>query len=192
MSDPAIAYTIRKTSLGWLLVAATARGVCHVRFGDSDQTLEGDLAAEFPYAPLRRDDAGTRRWADVLLAWVEGRGSHLEVPLDVRGSCFQRRVWDALRAIPCGTTRSYGELAASLGRSGAARAVARACAANPVAVAIPCHRVVERGGGLGGYRWGAWRKRALLAREAQTASPLQQGPLLRRGTFLHNCRRGHS
>ena len=168
MTDDAIAWTVRETSLGRLLVAATARGVCHVRFGDGDADLEAALAAEFPYAFLRRDAAALAAWSDALVAWVDGCGGSLDVPLDVRGSAFQRRVWQALRAIPCGATRSYGEVAASLGRPGAARAVARACAANPAALAIPCHRVVPRGGDPGGYRWGAWRKRALLALESGT------------------------
>jgi len=166
MTDAAIAWTICDTSLGRLLVAATARGVCHVRFGDAEADLETALAAEFPYAVLRRDPGALTPWSDALVAWVDGRGGSPDVPLDVRGSAFQRRVWQALRAIPRGATRSYGELATSLGQPGAARAVARACAANPVALAIPCHRVVPRNGEPGGYRWGAWRKRALLARES--------------------------
>jgi AraC family transcriptional regulator of adaptative response/methylated-DNA-[protein]-cysteine methyltransferase len=168
--NPMIAWTIRETSLGSLLVAATPRGVCFSAFGEDARALEAALAAEFPFASLRRDDAGLAAWSDLLVAGVDGDGARGEVPLDVAGSRFQRRVWDALRAIPRGQTRAYGEVAAALGAPRAARAVAQACAQNRVPVAIPCHRVVPRAGGTGGYAFGAWRKRALLAREAAAVS----------------------
>jgi AraC family transcriptional regulator of adaptative response/methylated-DNA-[protein]-cysteine methyltransferase len=158
-------YGLYACSLGRLLVAASPRGVCQVRFGDDDRALTAALARELPFAVLARDDAGLSVWSEALVRYVDGRSSRLEIPLDVRGSRFQQRVWAALRAIPRGATRSYGELAEQLGNPGAARAVARACAANPTAVAIPCHRVVPLRGGAGGYRWGAERKRALLERE---------------------------
>jgi AraC family transcriptional regulator of adaptative response/methylated-DNA-[protein]-cysteine methyltransferase len=164
-----IRWTIRDTTLGPLLVAATPRGVCFAAFGASEAELERALAGELPFAELHRDDRALAAWAGALVAGVDGDGSRADVPLDVRGSRFQRRVWDALRAIPRGRTRSYGELAAALAAPHAARAVARACAANPVPVAIPCHRVVPKSGGTGGYAFGAWRKRALLAREGARA-----------------------
>jgi AraC family transcriptional regulator of adaptative response/methylated-DNA-[protein]-cysteine methyltransferase len=168
-----IRWTIRDTTLGPLLVAATQRGVCFAAFGASEVELEAALAGELPYAERRRDDSALAAWASALVAGVDGGGSRGDVPLDVRGSRFQRRVWDALRAIPRGRTRSYGELAAALGAPRAARAVARACAANPVPVAIPCHRVVPKAGGTGGYAFGAWRKRALLAREGAAGVSLR-------------------
>ncbi len=166
--SPVITYAIRSCCLGRLLAATTARGVCHVRFADADSDLVEGLRQEFPYAELVRDDVRAG-WAVRRIAGSIESGAPLELPLDVRGSRFQRRVWDALRAIPRGTTRTYGDLAAQLGQPGAARAVARACGANPVPVAIPCHRVVPRAGGAGGYRYGAWRKQALL--ESEGASP---------------------
>jgi AraC family transcriptional regulator of adaptative response/methylated-DNA-[protein]-cysteine methyltransferase len=169
-----IELATRETSLGWLAVAATRRGVCHVRFGASEASLAAALARELPCAAFARAGRRTADWADLLAAAVEGRADATAVPLDVAGSRFQRRVWDALRRIPRGATRGYGEVAASLGQPRAARAVARACAANPVPLAVPCHRVVPRaaagsGGSIlraGGYRFGAWRKRRLLAAEA--------------------------
>jgi len=170
MSTDCIAWTVRPTRLGLLLVAGSRRGVCHVRFGgDDEQELTGAMAAEFPYAVTRRDDSAVASHADALAAYVEGRTAELAVPLDVRGSAFQRRVWDALRSIPRGETRSYGDVAAAIGRPGAARAVARACAGNPVALVVPCHRVVPASGGTGGYRYGSWRKSALLEVEAPSS-----------------------
>jgi AraC family transcriptional regulator of adaptative response/methylated-DNA-[protein]-cysteine methyltransferase len=171
MTMPSISFTIRDTALGQLLVAASERGVCHVRFGESEAELERALARELPSARLERDDARLAAWAGALARAAAGEGDAGDVPLDVAGSRFQRRVWDALRAIPRGRTLAYGDVAAALGAPHAARAVANACAANPVALAIPCHRVVPKSGGTGGYRYGAWRKRALLAGEAPPASP---------------------
>ena len=164
-----IRYAIRPCSLGKVLVAATARGVCHVRLGDDDPELEKGLAEEFPFAVLEGSDARVEAWCREVARYVDGESESLRVPLDVGASRFQRRVWDALRAIPRGRTRSYGELAEALGMPRGARAVARACATNPVAIVVPCHRVVARDGGLGGYRYGTWRKRALLEREAAGA-----------------------
>jgi len=165
-----VAYTVRTTPLGLLLVAATARGVCQVRFGTSEAGLAAALARELPCARLEPGGAHVTRWADALAAAVAGRGDLARVPLDVAGSRFQRRVWDALRRIPRGATCGYGELAEALGQPRGARAVARACAANPVPLAVPCHRVVPKAGGTGGYRFGSWRKRALLAAEAAPRS----------------------
>jgi AraC family transcriptional regulator of adaptative response/methylated-DNA-[protein]-cysteine methyltransferase len=172
----AIGYTLVSTPLGRLLVAATERGVCRVAFGDADAELERGLRREFPAAHLRRDDTGVGRrgrggeggLAAAAQALVEhlGTGAALsEIPLDVHATAFQRRVWDALQRIPRGSTRSYAEVARAIGRPSAARAVARACASNPLAVLVPCHRVIRGDGELGGYRWSVERKRALLERE---------------------------
>jgi AraC family transcriptional regulator of adaptative response/methylated-DNA-[protein]-cysteine methyltransferase len=165
-----VTYTLRSTKLGLLLVAASERGVCQVRFGASRGALEAALARELPCAALVRGGSRVERWAETLAAACEGRADATSVPLDVAGSRFQRRVWDALRRIPRGAQRGYGELAASLGQPGAARAVARACATNPAPLAVPCHRVVPKSGGAGGYRFGSWRKQALLAAEAEPRS----------------------
>ena len=132
------------------------------------RALEAALRAEYPAAEVRRDDAGLNPWADDLIGHLDGRLPHLNLPIDVRATAFQRRVWQELLAIPYGGTKTYSEIARALGQPTAARAVARACATNPVAVLIPCHRVVREGGGLGGYRWGLERKKALLDREKNT------------------------
>lgn len=163
--DHSIRYTIAPSPLGRLLLAATGRGACAVCIGDDDAALEAELTARHPAADLRRDDAGLRPWVDDLLAHLDGARPSLAVPLDLRATAFQQRVWQELLAIPRGDTRSYSAVARALGRPTAARAVARACATNPVALLIPCHRVVREGGGLGGYRWGLDRKKALLAAE---------------------------
>jgi AraC family transcriptional regulator, regulatory protein of adaptative response / methylated-DNA-[protein]-cysteine methyltransferase len=160
-----IRYTLIATPLGRLLLAATERGVCAVCIGDEDGPLEAALTAEYPAAEVRRDDGGLHPWADDLLAHLNGRLPHLNLPIDVRATAFQRRVWQELLAIPYGDTRSYSEIARALGQPTAARAVARACATNPVAVLIPCHRVLREGGALGGYRWGLDRKKAMLEQE---------------------------
>lgn len=158
-------YAIVGSPLGRLLVAATDRGVCAVSMGSSDQELERALSREYPKATLRRDSGGLAGWTKAILGHLAGRQPRLDLPLDVRATAFQWQVWTALAAIPYGQTRSYAQVAASIGRPSAARAVARACAANPVALAIPCHRVVPSAGGPGGYRWGTARKTALLAAE---------------------------
>jgi AraC family transcriptional regulator of adaptative response/methylated-DNA-[protein]-cysteine methyltransferase len=160
-----IGWTVVTTSLGPLLVAASERGVCRVAFGEGEAELAALLARELPFASLERDGAGVGAFADALARYVDGRAGDLALPLDVAGSRFQQRVWDALRAIPRGEVRSYGAVARALGEPTAARAVARACATNPVAVAIPCHRVVASDGSLGGYHYGVARKRRLLVRE---------------------------
>lgn len=165
-----LAYAIAPSALGRLLVAATERGVSAVRLGSSEAELVDSLRAEFPAADLVRDDAGVGSWLNAVLQRVEGGPPHADLPLDIRGTAFQQRVWDALRAIPPGEVRSYGEVARSIGAPKAARAVARACATNPVALVIPCHRVVPGSGGTGGYRWGAERKVALLDREKRAAA----------------------
>jgi AraC family transcriptional regulator of adaptative response/methylated-DNA-[protein]-cysteine methyltransferase len=165
-----IGYTIVDGPLGRLLVAATERGVAAVSLGDDDGALEMTLRAEYPEAEVHRDDTGLRSWVARVLAELAGSERREDLPLDVQATAFQHRVWQELRAIPRGQTRSYSEIARRLGRPSASRAVARACASNRVALVVPCHRVVEAGGGLGGYRWGVQRKRALLAREQQEAT----------------------
>ncbi|MGI9430992.1 MAG: methylated-DNA--[protein]-cysteine S-methyltransferase [Myxococcota bacterium] len=166
METASIDYRVRACSLGRLLVAGTSRGVCYVRFGEQDGELRGRLEDEFPYARFCEvADGDVSRWSDFVAAYIEGSATRVDVPLDVRGSAFQRRVWRALREIPRGETRSYSEVALALGSPKGARAVARACATNPVVVVTPCHRVVERTGGLGGYSGGVARKRALLRTE---------------------------
>jgi AraC family transcriptional regulator of adaptative response/methylated-DNA-[protein]-cysteine methyltransferase len=160
-----IHYTAVPTSLGLLLVAVTERGVCSVSLGDDEGMLVDALRAEYPQAELARTTDANDRLVDAVVAHVEGKAEADELPLDVRATAFQWQVWRALQRIPEGATRSYQAVAEELGRPTAARAVARACASNRVAVLIPCHRVVRGNGALGGYRWGIARKAALLARE---------------------------
>lgn len=164
-----VSYTVVDCPLGRLLVAATERGLCAISLGEADEVLEDGLKKEYPLAEIHRDESRLNPWTGVLLSHLDGRHPHLDLPLDVQATAFQWRVWETLRAIPYGSTWSYGEIARSLERPRAARAVARACAANPVALAIPCHRAVREDGDLGGYRWGLERKRRLLAQE-QTSS----------------------
>ena len=160
-----IHYTAVRTSLGLLLVAVTERGVCSVSLGDDEGSLVSELRREYPGAELERATDANDRLIDAVVAHVEGRTSAADLPLDVKATSFQWQVWRALQRIPEGATRSYQAVAEELGRPTAARAVARACASNRIAVLIPCHRVVRGDGGLGGYRWGIARKAALLARE---------------------------
>jgi AraC family transcriptional regulator of adaptative response/methylated-DNA-[protein]-cysteine methyltransferase len=160
-----IHYTVVPTALGLLMVAVTERGVCSVSLGDDEAGLVEALRSEYPQAELARTTDANDRLVDAVVAHVEGKTSADELPLDVRATAFQWQVWRALQRIPEGATRSYQAVAEELGRPTAARAVARACASNRVAVLIPCHRVVRGDGALGGYRWGIARKAALLARE---------------------------
>jgi AraC family transcriptional regulator of adaptative response/methylated-DNA-[protein]-cysteine methyltransferase len=157
-----IGYTIADSPLGRMLVAETARGVCSIAFGDSDDELERGLHAEFSAAEIR---PAAGRHVEALLKHIAGGTRALALPLDIRATAFQRRVWEELQTIPYAETRSYAQIARQLGRPAASRAVARACAANPVALAIPCHRVVRGDGSPSGYRWGIERKRALLTKE---------------------------
>src|SRR2546422_7153471 len=162
-----IVFVTVPTSLGRLLVAATERGVCRVALGDNDAALEAELIAEFPAARVVEDKSGKlHSWVTTILAYLDGREPDLDLPLDIRATAFQRRVWQELQKIPFGKTRTYAEIAKRIGQPTATRAVARACATNPAALVIPCHRVVRENGDLGGYRWGMDRKRALLEREA--------------------------
>ncbi|HJX61871.1 MAG TPA: bifunctional DNA-binding transcriptional regulator/O6-methylguanine-DNA methyltransferase Ada [Dehalococcoidia bacterium] len=165
-----IGYTIVDCALGRLLVGATERGVCAVSLGSADGGLEAALRAEYPAAEIRRDDGGLGEWVNALLRHLNGDQPDLRLPLDVQATSFQRRVWEQLRAIPYGDVRSYGQIARAMGQPAAARAVGRACATNPVAVVIPCHRAVGGNGSLTGYRWGLERKRLLLERERTVTS----------------------
>jgi len=163
-----IAYATVDSPLGRLLVAATARGICFVSLGETDAPLVAALEAEFPEAEVivRDEDAIAPALGD-MLAHLKGKTPHLALPLDVRATAFQRRVWQELMAIPPSETRSYSEIAAALGLPKGQRAVGRACATNPVAIVVPCHRALRADGDLGGYRWGLKRKVALLRNEAQ-------------------------
>src|SRR6266404_944053 len=161
-----IAYATVPTSLGSLLVAATERGVCRVALGEDAAALDVELIAEFPAARVVPDKSGKLHgWVAAILAYLDGSEPDLDLPLDIRATAFQRRVWQELQKIPFGETRTYAEVAQAIGQPRATRAVARACATNPAALVIPCHRVVREDGDLGGYRWGVERKRSLLERE---------------------------
>lgn len=165
-----IRFAVGQCSLGAVLVAATDRGVCAILLGDDPDALLRELQDSFPRAELIGGDAEFERLVAQVVGFVERPATGLDLPLDIRGTAFQQRVWQALRQIPAGTTVSYAELAARLGIPKSVRAVARACATNTIAVAIPCHRVVRSDGGLSGYRWGIERKRALLEREAEESA----------------------
>lgn len=166
----AIRYTCADSPLGRMLIAATDRGICAIQFARTDGELMEGLKREFPFAVRKPDDGGLKAWVKTLIESMRGRMSgknhpsfqHDSLPLDIRATAFQRRVWTYLQSIPFGETASYRKVAKGIGRPTAARAVARACATNPVAVAIPCHRVVREDGSMGGYRWGIERKKTLL------------------------------
>jgi AraC family transcriptional regulator of adaptative response/methylated-DNA-[protein]-cysteine methyltransferase len=153
------------SSVGRILLASTARGICRVLLGDGELELTATLRAELPSAELVRDDGELKAAARAVAQAIDQRSAVPCLPVDVRGTALQERVWRELRSIPRGQTRSYSELAAAIGRPRAVRAVAQTCARNPVAVLVPCHRVVAKDGSLGGYRWGTERKRQLLDRE---------------------------
>jgi AraC family transcriptional regulator of adaptative response/methylated-DNA-[protein]-cysteine methyltransferase len=160
-----IGFSIAGTSLGRVLVAQTEKGVCAVRIGDSDKALETELTTEFANAEISRSDGKNAKIVQQVVSAAEGRGISADIPLDIRHTAFQGKVWQALRNIALGETRSYREVAKAIGDPTAVRAVARACATNPVALVIPCHRVVRSDGELSGYRWGAERKKKLLESE---------------------------
>jgi AraC family transcriptional regulator of adaptative response/methylated-DNA-[protein]-cysteine methyltransferase len=161
-----IRFAIGECSLGSILVATSERGVCAIFLGDDPDALARHLQDQFPRAHLIGGDAAFEELVAKVVGFVEAPGIDLDLPLDVRGTAFQQRVWQVLREIPAGDTASYGAIAQRIGSPKAVRAVAQACAANALAVAIPCHRVVRSDGGLSGYRWGVERKRALLEKEA--------------------------
>jgi len=162
-----VRFTIADSSLGRMLIAATDKGICAIQFADSDAELQQGLMREFPFATRKRDDAALAQWRASLTQLMQGQEAPRSLPLDIRATAFQRRVWEYLQKIPRGETRSYSAVARKIGMPTATRAVARACATNPVAVAIPCHRVVREDGDLGGYRWGIERKELLLEMEKQ-------------------------
>jgi AraC family transcriptional regulator of adaptative response/methylated-DNA-[protein]-cysteine methyltransferase len=164
-----IHFGIVPSALGYVAVAATDRGICRVALGDDPAALERALRAEFPAATFERADDRVESATSALVRYLANEGPWPQLPLDVRATAFQARVWDALRAIAPGTTTSYGELARALGDPNAGRAVARACATNPVALLIPCHRVIAKNGATSGYRWGPERKEQLLALERRSA-----------------------
>ena len=160
-----IGYSTMTSPVGIVLVAATENGVCSVKIGDSEAALEKDLRGEYPAAEVEPDRKQRSEWVKAIARHLRGEAPSLDLPIDVRATAFQWKVWRALQRIPCGETRTYADVARGIGKPKAVRAVARACATNPVALVVPCHRVTPKAGGVGEYRWGAARKRALLDRE---------------------------
>lgn len=181
-----IRFAIGQCSLGAILVAASARGICAILIGDDPDALARDLQDRFPKAELVGADAEFEQLVAKVVGFVEAPKLGFDLPLDVRGTAFQQRVWQALRDIPAGQTASYANIAQRIGAPKAVRAVAGACAANALAVAIPCHRVVRTDGSLSGYRWGVERKRALLERES-AASPIRSGLRHSLGIIFHDA-----
>jgi AraC family transcriptional regulator of adaptative response/methylated-DNA-[protein]-cysteine methyltransferase len=173
-----IGYSTARSAIGRILVAGTTKGVSAIYIGDSEERLETELRREYPAATIFRNPAHVSQWVRQLVCHLSGRQPNLDLPLDVKASAFQCKVWQALKQIPSGSTRSYSELAEAIGLPNGQRAVARACATNPAAILIPCHRVVREDGRLGGYRWGIKRKQALLASEAKAASAKPDGRIL--------------
>jgi AraC family transcriptional regulator, regulatory protein of adaptative response / methylated-DNA-[protein]-cysteine methyltransferase len=167
-----IRFTVGDSSLGRVLVAATAKGVCAILLADDADALLRNLEERFPKAQLIQSDAHLQPTVGKVVAFIEAPAAGLDLPLDLRGTPFQQRVWQALREIPAGSTASYAEIAERIGAPKEAYAVGEACASNPIALAVPCHRVVRKNGALAGYRWGFKRKRALLVREAAAGSGL--------------------
>jgi AraC family transcriptional regulator of adaptative response/methylated-DNA-[protein]-cysteine methyltransferase len=170
-----ISYMIVRCSLGRVLVAATERGISAVYLGDRDSDLVAALRQEYPHAEIRHGSPEHSKWVRDIVRHLAGSNPRLDLPTDVLATAFQRRVWEALRAIPLGATRTYSEVARSIGQPSAIRAVARACATNPAAIVVPCHRVIRTDGTLGGYRWGLERKRSLLESERRAAKREQMG-----------------
>ena len=162
-----IDYAIADCSMGKLLVATTSKGVCSVKLGDSTTALKEDLLKEFPLAEVRNDAKALRAELEAVLNYLANKSPRIDLPLDIRATAFQRQVWEQLRAIPLGQTHSYTKVAKAIGHDKAVRAVARACATNPVALVIPCHRVIREDESLGGYRWGLERKKRLLQNEKE-------------------------
>jgi AraC family transcriptional regulator of adaptative response/methylated-DNA-[protein]-cysteine methyltransferase len=160
-----IGYIIAKSALGKVLVGATERGVSAVYLGDSENKLVAELHEEYPRAEISPAAGSFERWVREVVQRIEGKEPHMDLPLDLQATSFQRRVWQELQRIPRGATRTYGQVARALGRPRAVRAVARACATNPVSIVVPCHRVIRGDGNLAGYRWGLSRKEQLLAQE---------------------------
>lgn len=172
-----IQYAVGQCSLGWVVVAATEKGICAILFGDDRESALAGLHQQFPRADLRDGDAGFVDTVAKVIDFIDAPSRPVELPLSIQGTAFQVRVWDALREIPPGETVSYSQLAERIGAPRATRAVARACAANKIAVVIPCHRVVKSGGESGGYRWGAQRKEELLRKERAVAPKAGPAPI---------------
>lgn len=164
-TDVAIRFAIAQSFLGWVMVAASERGISAIEFGDTSEALKTRLQTRFPNAQLEELDSTFSSWVAQVIGLIDNGDRGLDLPLDIQGTAFQQRVWKAVQTIPSGTTMSYAEVAKQIDQPTAIRAVATACAANTLAVAIPCHRVVRSNGDLSGYRWGIERKRALLDRE---------------------------
>ena len=171
-----IRFAVTETAIGKVLVGATERGICSVKIGGTPSSLERDLRREFPAATIEAGGTSLKRWVQTLARHLEGAVPDIDLPLDMRGTAFQWKVWEALRAIPYGETRTYREIAHAIGAPKAARAVGHACATNPVAILVPCHRVVREGGGLGGYAYGLAVKRTLLDSERARASRRRPEP----------------
>src|SRR6266852_6822872 len=169
-----IRYTFADSPLGRMLVAATDKGICAIQFANSDAELLEGLKREFPFAARKKNDRTLHAWTQMLLQQMKGQTLNYPLPLDIRATAFQRRVWAYLQSIPFGDTRSYVQVAKGIGQPSASRAVARACATNPVAVAIPCHRVVRESGALAGYRWGVERKQTLLDMEKKPTTQAER------------------
>jgi AraC family transcriptional regulator of adaptative response/methylated-DNA-[protein]-cysteine methyltransferase len=161
----AMTYAIVDSPVGRMMVAATDKGICSVKLGDRDDRLEQDLRREYPAASIARDQSALRTWVGALIGHLNGSRPHLDLPIDVQATAFQWKVWRYLQSIPPGETRAYSEVAKAIGKPAAVRAVARACATNPVCLVVPCHRVVGKNGSLAGYRWGIRRKKQLLDSE---------------------------
>lgn len=183
--DIEIQHAVVKSYIGWVLVAMTEKGICSVTLGDSPEKLKEDLYQSFPKAKFKEPGQNFEAVLAKILALISApNSSSIELPLDIRGTAFQRRVWDALQQIAPGSTASYAEIAASIGQPSAARAVARACAANPVAVIVPCHRVIRRDGKISGYRWGIERKRNILERESKMSAGSDARPQRELGSSI--------
>ena len=166
-----IIYTIASCNLGYLLVATTDKGICAIKLGDTPVELIKILAEEFNQATIIRDDSSYKHWIETILSFIAGKKSNPNLPLDIRGTAFQQQVWQALQNIPYGETTTYTEIAKEIGKPKATRAIGNACGANPIALIIPCHRVVRSDGSLGGYRWGIERKQKLIQQETQKGEP---------------------
>ncbi|MCC5626240.1 bifunctional DNA-binding transcriptional regulator/O6-methylguanine-DNA methyltransferase Ada [Nostoc sp. CHAB 5715] len=162
-----IVYAIAPSPLGYLLVATTHKGICAVKLGDEADKLEHTLIEEFHQADIMRDDQTHKEWIQAILNFIAKGEAHLDLPLDIRGTAFQKQVWEALQKIPYGQTRTYTDIARNIAKPQAVRAVGNACGANPIALIVPCHRVLRGDGSLGGYRWGIERKQKLLTQESE-------------------------
>src|SRR5258707_11100842 len=181
-----IGYTIAKSPLGRVLVAATERGVSAVYLGDAENTMIAELREEYPRAEIAPATDSFQRWVREIVQRIEGKQPRLELPLDLQATAFQRRVWQELQRIPRGRTRTYSQVARSLGQPKAVRAVARACATNPVSIVVPCHRVIRKDGTLAGYRWGISRKEQLLAQERAAGEKLIVFQRVQTSAFVEN------